>query len=176
MLQAEGLRLKLPSLHDFQDECWMRALTVKLRGRPEAPIKRRGRTLSSCARGADTQAVHGPLQRLLGGNLDVVDSTRRRWNRSPVLAHSFNVKLNGLAYRALSFLNRSACSHAAGQIRNVRGVVRPSILNDDRVSHGQLPYFFRPDCFRILFNVPGAKSSLGFPATVTRPGLVGCLN
>jgi hypothetical protein len=29
---------------------------------------------------------------------------------------------------------------------------------------------------RILFNVPGAKSSLGLPATVTRPGLLGCLN
>src|SRR5690349_5402904 len=40
-------------------------LTVKLRGRPEALIKRRGRILSSRARGADTQAVHGPLQRLL---------------------------------------------------------------------------------------------------------------
>ena len=41
-------------------------LTVKLRGRPEAPLKRRGRTLSSRARG-DTTAPHGPLQRLLDG-------------------------------------------------------------------------------------------------------------
>src|ERR1700682_1726050 len=39
-----------------------------------------------------------------------------------------------------------------------------------------MPYFFKPDCLRILFNVPGAKSSLGFPGTVTRPGLLGCLN
>jgi len=39
---------------------------VKLRGRPEAPPKRRGRTLSSRARGAAPPAVHGPLQRLLG--------------------------------------------------------------------------------------------------------------
>jgi hypothetical protein len=37
-------------------------------------------------------------------------------------------------------------------------------------------YFFKPDCLRILFNVPGAKSSLGLPATVTRPGLARCLN
>jgi hypothetical protein len=28
----------------------------------------------------------------------------------------------------------------------------------------------------MLFNVPGAKSSFGFPGTVTRPGLLGCLN
>ncbi len=58
-----------------------RLLTVKLRGRQEVqaalrsnealqsgcvrPIKRRGRILSFSARGADMQAVHGPLQRLL---------------------------------------------------------------------------------------------------------------
>jgi hypothetical protein len=28
----------------------------------------------------------------------------------------------------------------------------------------------------MLFNVPGGKSWLGFPDTVTRPGFVGCLN
>ena len=38
------------------------------------------------------------------------------------------------------------------------------------------PHYFRPDCFRILFSVPGAKSSLGFPGTVTRPGFDACLN
>jgi len=42
-------------------------LTLKLRGRPEVPDERRGRTLSPRARGATTQAVHGPLQRLLDG-------------------------------------------------------------------------------------------------------------
>ena len=49
---------------------WMRhvrrRLTVKLRGRAEAPDARRGRTLSPRARGAKPQALHGPLQRLLG--------------------------------------------------------------------------------------------------------------
>jgi hypothetical protein len=40
-------------------------LTVKLRGRPEAPDEApRAHTVFS-ARGADTEAVHGPLQRLL---------------------------------------------------------------------------------------------------------------
>jgi hypothetical protein len=43
-------------------------VTVKLRGRPEAPIKRRGGTLSSRARG-DTTVPHGTLQRLLGGGV-----------------------------------------------------------------------------------------------------------
>ena len=64
MLRAKGLRLKLPSLHDFQDEPWLRALTVKLRGRPEASDQSRGRKLSSGARG-DPSEYHGPLQRLL---------------------------------------------------------------------------------------------------------------
>jgi hypothetical protein len=40
-------------------------LTEKLSGRPGAPIKRRRRTLSPRAGGAQPQAVHGPLQRLL---------------------------------------------------------------------------------------------------------------
>src|SRR5207245_8491922 len=40
-------------------------LTVKLRGRAPRPAKRRGRTISSSARGAQPQAPHGPLQRLL---------------------------------------------------------------------------------------------------------------
>jgi len=39
--------------------------TVKLRGRPEAPDKRRGRILSSSARGAKPTTPHGTLQRLV---------------------------------------------------------------------------------------------------------------
>jgi hypothetical protein len=31
-------------------------------------------------------------------------------------------------------------------------------------------FHFNPACFRMLFKVPGAKSSLGLPATVTRIG------
>src|SRR5207244_10441027 len=40
-------------------------LTVKLRGRATTPDERRGRTLSSRARGAKPLTHHGPLQRLL---------------------------------------------------------------------------------------------------------------
>jgi len=41
---------------------------VKLRGRTTTPDGRRGRTLSSRARGAKHTTPHGPLQRLLGGS------------------------------------------------------------------------------------------------------------
>src|SRR6516164_2709786 len=40
-------------------------LTVKLRGRPEAPDQAPRAHNVFSARGADTKAVHGPLQRLL---------------------------------------------------------------------------------------------------------------
>jgi hypothetical protein len=43
----------------------LRPLTVKLRGRTTTSDKRRGRTLSPSARGAEPQAHHGPLERLL---------------------------------------------------------------------------------------------------------------
>src|SRR6266446_4292753 len=42
-----------------------RRLTVKLRGRATTPARRRGRTLSSSARGAKQTRRHGTLQRLL---------------------------------------------------------------------------------------------------------------
>ena len=42
-------------------ERWItRRLTVKLNGRPEAHIKRRGRTLSPGARGGKQTTHHGP--------------------------------------------------------------------------------------------------------------------
>jgi hypothetical protein len=41
-------------------------LTVKLNGRPMPPDQRRGRTLSSRARGAQPPTHHGPFQRWLG--------------------------------------------------------------------------------------------------------------
>ena len=48
-----------------QEISWPRTLTVKLNGRAEAPDWRRGRTISSSARGAQPPAHHGPFQRWL---------------------------------------------------------------------------------------------------------------
>ena len=47
-------------------------LTVKLRGRPEAPDARRGRTLSPGGRAVQPPTPHGPLERLSGGFIDAV--------------------------------------------------------------------------------------------------------
>ena len=64
--QPKGLGLKIPALHDVQDESWLRTLTVKLRGRPEAPDQAPRAHNLFRARGAEPEAHHGPLQRLLG--------------------------------------------------------------------------------------------------------------
>ena len=65
-------------------------------------------------------------------------------------------------------------SHAAGQVRHVCRVVVGCPFDYDGVFHG-LGYSIRPDCFKMLFHVPGDRSSLGLPGMVTRPGLTGCL-
>ena len=51
--------------HEFQDEPWLRTLTVKLSGRAQPHPARRGRTISFSARGAPPEDFHGPLQRWL---------------------------------------------------------------------------------------------------------------
>jgi hypothetical protein len=49
----------------FQDDAGLRPLTEKLRDRPEAPDQATRAHTVFRARGANTQAVHGSLQRLL---------------------------------------------------------------------------------------------------------------
>jgi hypothetical protein len=70
--QAIGAKSKLGAKRG-SESCWR--LTVKLRGRTEAPNWSRGCTLPSCTRG-DTSDVHGPLQRLLGGPPCELDGLR----------------------------------------------------------------------------------------------------
>src|SRR5207253_2326846 len=68
--QTKGLCLgSSPLSLSLHRRICLRPLTVKLRGRTTTPDERRGRTLSPGARGAKPTTPHGPLQRLLGGNL-----------------------------------------------------------------------------------------------------------
>jgi hypothetical protein len=112
----------------------------------------------------------------LRSNLYVFDPTGRRRYRSSILAHALKMEFNRFSNGGLHFCRRAPGRHAAGQIRNVRRIVVAGGFNNDCVAHEIDLHFFKPDCFRILLSVPDAKSSLGLPATVTRPGLVGCLN
>src|SRR6267154_243604 len=65
-------------------------LTVKLNGRAEAPDSRRGRTLSSCARGAQPPAHHGPFQRWLEDALNKPTVRARHLQRKPKLTDATN--------------------------------------------------------------------------------------
>jgi len=61
-------------------------LTVKLRGRTTTPDERRGRTLSTGARGAKQEAHHGPLQRLLDGPRRLVGPITIAFPMAPVMS------------------------------------------------------------------------------------------
>src|SRR5262245_60102286 len=110
-----------------------------------------------------------------GRDFYVIHATGWHGNRRSVLSHAFQVKLDGFADRLLCVLGSLTGGHAPRKIENIGGVVAFSLLNDYGVSHGIHLVGLRPDCLRILFKVRGAKSSLGLPAKVTRPGFTGCL-
>src|SRR5207302_9240894 len=65
-------------------------LTVKLNGRAEAPDWRRGRTISSSARGAQPPAHHGPFQRWLEDALNKSTVRARHLQRKPKLTDGTN--------------------------------------------------------------------------------------
>ena len=71
-------------------------------------------------------------------------------------------------------LTGGASSHTSRQIRYVGRKAGARWFNHHGVgvTHRRRP----PDCFSMLRRVPGASSSLDFPATVTLPGRIRCLN
>src|SRR5688572_8547588 len=77
-------------------------------------------------------------------------------------------------HACLRLLWRGAGSDAPRQIGRVRREIGSDLLDDDQEAAHQGSFSWAWS--RILFSVPGARSSLGCPATVTRPGFVGCLN
>jgi len=87
---------------------------------------------------------------------------------------AFEVKGNGVADLNQHLFTRWPCCHTAGQIGHIgrEVVIRFFDHNGKGLVHGKCT----PDCRAMLLRVPGARLSLGFPATVTRPGRCGCLN
>lgn len=64
--------------------------------------------------------------------------------------------------------------HTAWEIRAVSAIVAARFLDDDEVLHGCFLLGIWA-CLNMLASVPGSISSLGLPAMVTRPFLLGCL-
>ena len=80
------------------------------------------------------------------------------------------MKLNRAMDFLLNFLASVPSRYAARQVRRIRLETRGGLFDDDKVTA-----HLSPACFRILFFVPGARSSPGCPAIVTSPRLCGCL-
>src|SRR5204863_9166087 len=89
--------------------------------------------------------------------------TRSR-NRFSRTAQAVEVEFNGVVHFAFDAVSRLARGDAAGEIGRIGGIASRSFFNDD-----QVPTHFNPACLMIIFCVPGARSSLGFPAIVTTP-------
>src|SRR5262249_276947 len=84
-------------------------LTVKLRGGAQTPDWSRGCTLSFRARGADIQAVHGPLQRLLDRTVTIrapLEVTIERFDAAP--ANQGAVALDPALYLKRTFATEGA--------------------------------------------------------------------
>ena len=111
----------------------------------------------------------------LGHDFDVFDLARWRRNRKAIFTQTLQVKFDSLSNLRLGLCDGRARGDATRKIGNVSRVVVLRFLDNNRIAHLQ-PHFLSPACLKILARVPTARSSLGFPGTVTRPAFVGCLN
>ena len=93
-------------------------------------------------------------------------------DRLSFFAQSVEVECNCLSHVMFHFFMGPARRNTSWEIWRVGGKACLCRLDDHQV-------FFHDvnlACFRILFNVPGARSSPGFPGTVTKPSLTECLH
>ena len=79
---------------------------------------------------------------------------------------SFDVKGDSLSNFRFRLFDAGACCDAAWKVRHIGGIIAACVLNHHCVFH--FSSAFKPACFNMLLNVPGAKSSDGFPAIVAR--------
>ncbi len=105
-----------------------------------------------------------------GRTFDVADRAGWLRDRYPILTKSINVKNDGLSDLCPDFLNRGTGCDTSWKIRNISRIISFGFLDYYGILHRK-PQRFSPACLSILACVPGAKSSLGFPGTVTRPYL-----
>ena len=67
--------------------------------------------------------------------VDVFDLARWDWDRKSIFSQPFDMECDGFADFGLDLRNAGAGCDAAGQVRDVRGVVAFCLLDDDRVAH-----------------------------------------
>jgi len=97
----------------------------------------------------------------------------RDGNRFAACLQIFKMQLNGFCNEFECFSLGFRSGNASWEVRHIGADTCSALLKDDGVSHVEIPHSVRPACLRAFFSVPGGMSTLGFPATVTVPGLVG---
>ena len=112
-----------------------------------------------------------PARDDLDGDLDVRGRRARFRKVHTFFFQAVQVERNRCLHLSLDIVAGTASGYAARHVGRVGRVSRCCRLDHDQVFH-----CFSPACFRTLFKVPGARSSPGFPATVTSPGFDACLN
>ncbi len=90
-------------------------------------------------------------------------------NFQSFLMHALYMKSDGMSHIPFYLFLIGPRSYTTRQIRRKCRIASFSFLNYDQIFH------FSPACLSTLFNVPGASSSLCFPANVTSPFLALCL-
>lgn len=104
------------------------------------------------------------------------DQSRQRGrlrHRLTIGTHALNVEPHGLDHETKTLLVVGVSRYATRQIRAPCPVAAGLVALDDVPAHEILQS--SPACLRMLRSVRGCTVALGLPATVVRPGLVGCL-
>src|SRR6185436_10176036 len=97
------------------------------------------------------------------------------WDGLAVLTQAFEVELDCLPNEPEHLVLCFAHGNTSGQIGNICPDRCLTLLKNHEVFH-VVQSFFNSACFQMLPSVPTGMSTLIFPATVTVPGFVGCLN
>ena len=108
--------------------------------------------------------------RLFGSGVDVGRIGMRRRRRQPFRTHAFKMEGDRLSHLTFDVVACGPSCDAAVEIWRVRRETGRGVLHNDEIFH-----CFNPACLRMLLNVPGPRSSLGFPGTVTSPTFEACL-
>jgi hypothetical protein len=94
---------------------------------------------SSIPSDAQRSCAACPLQRKLGGDLNVVDTARRSRNLYTIVPQSLKMELDGFANRLLRVVQCRAGSDAAREIWHVRREIITGSLYDNCVPHTKNP-------------------------------------
>jgi len=85
----------------------------------------------------------------------------RQRDRCSILLEPLEMELDRLTDQAKDFLFGVRRGHTSRKVGHMGAIGGCAFLNDYQVSHDYSFGFFRPACFKALFNVPGGISTLG---------------